>query len=213
MAKFGNNKGKKYKKLVGDEVATKESLRAARAFMYWFGMRFESMRDVLIYSHKFDDEIATDTALKIYADIELKGLIINGKYKWYYLRAYHTNYIAAMKRQGVSAAKLKSIDEDFGAERANLIDTLATDAYDCVVYETVTDVLRAEVLDYVRTKYPPDSVSLFEIYMELQPEISYKKLAQLLGLPHQKIWRAIGEIKRDVVLQFEGRREFLLSII
>jgi len=210
---MGTNKGKKYVKLVGDEKATKESLFAARAFMGWFGTRFETLRDVLIYAHKFDDEVATDTALKIYQDIELKGLVISGKYKWYYLRAYHTNFVAAKKKQGASVARLVSIDEGYDDDRINLIDTLATDAYDCALYEDVTNVLRAEVLEYVRANFAQENVSLFEIYMELQPEISYKKLANLLGMPHQKIWRAIGDIKKAVVLEFDGRRDFLLSII
>lgn len=208
---MATNKGKKYRKLKGGEVATKESLRAARAFMGWFGTKFETLRDVLIYAHKFDDEVATDTALQIYQNIELKGLVINGKYKWYYLRAYHTNYVAAKKRDGATLALVKSIDEEIGDFA--LIDTLAADDYDCATFEACTDILRKEVLEYVRGRYSHESVSLFEIYMELQPEISYKKLAQLLGMPHQKIWQAIGAIKRDVVLQFEGRREFLLSII
>lgn len=210
MAAHGKNKGKKYRKLVGGEVATKESLRAARAFMGWFGTKFETLRDVLIYAHKFDDEVATDTALKIYQDIELKGLVINGKYKWYYLRAYHTNFVAAKKREGVTLALVKSIDEEVGDFA--LIDTLVADEYDCATFEACTDILRAEVLEYVRGRYSHESVSLFEIYMELQPEISYKKLAQLLGMPHQKIWQAIGSIKRDVVAEFEGRRAYLLSI-
>lgn len=212
MAKYGNNKGKKYRKLVGGETATKESLRAARAFMGWYGLRFEDLRDRLIYAHKFDDEVATDTALKIYDDIAIKGTVINGKYKWYYFRAYHTNYIAAMKKRGENVARFDSLD-DVDEEGAPRFTDIAAPDYDAHNFEHAADILRNEVLEYVRGKYAQEAVSLFEIYMELQPEISYKKLAVLFGMPHQKIWQAIGEIKRDVAQHFEARRDFLLSII
>lgn len=225
MAKYGNNKGKKYRKLIGGEVATKDSLRAARAFMGWYGLRFEELRDRLIYAHKFDDEVATDTALKIYDDIALKGTVINGKYKWYYFRAYHTNYIAAKKLEQKETAQTISYDappiNDYegdgyivaAQDTYAYVNGLAAPDFDADAFESATDLLRAEILEYVRANYAEENVSIFEIYMELLPEISYKKLAVLFGMPHQKIWQAIGEIKRDVSIRFGARRDYLLSII
>lgn len=212
MAAQGKNFGKKYKKLTGGEVSTKESLRAARAFLYWYGNRWEDIATALIYKHMFDDEVATDTALRIYQDIELKGLVIKGKYKWYFLRSYHTNLIAMKKREGARLAQSVSMDAEGDEEYFTLKDKLAHADYDSATYEAHTDAMRAQVLAFVRGRYTHESISLFEIYMELQPEISYKKLAQLLGMPHQKIWQTIGAIKRDVLAEFEGRRDNLLSI-
>lgn len=201
---MATNKGKKYFKLQGGETATPEAKARARAFMGWYGLRFDHIRKSLIYAHKFDDEIATDTALAINDAILLKGLIITGKYKWYFLRAYHTNYVAAAKRAAEERARVVDLEEVYNLEAPE---------YDAEAWEAQVDKLRAQVLDYVRAKYEPAAVSLFEIYVELHPEISYKKLADMLGLRHQKVWTDIGEIKRDVVAHFGAQKDFLLSVL
>jgi len=223
MAKYGNNKGKKYRKLTGAEVATKESLRAARAFMGWYGLSVKVLARKI--AGNYDDEVATDTAIKIYDDIAIKGTVITGKYRSYYLRAYANNYAAAMKTklrermttESYDAPPLHDSEQDGYIIPAGAVYTyvngLAAPDFDAEAYEHATDILRAEIIDFVRANYPEESVSIFEIYMELLPEISYKKLAVLFGMPHQKIWQAIGEIKRDVAIRFGARRDYLLSII
>lgn len=196
----GTNKGKKYIKLQGGESATPESEKAARAFMGWFGLRFEELRDKLIYAHKFDDEVAVDTALMINDNIRLKGLRITGKFKWYYLRAYHTNYKAAVSK----TRSFIELDE---------VTDIEAPQVDYALYESTVDGLRREILDYVNAKYSAVDVSLFEIYIELHPEISYRRLAGMLGLPYIQTWQAISSIKKDVVETFGGRKDILLSML
>jgi hypothetical protein len=56
-------------------------------------------------------------------------------------------------------------------------------------------------------------VSLFEIYVGLSPDISYKRMSIILGIPATRIWPVIGRIKKDLVKRFDGRRGFLLSAV
>jgi len=206
MEKHGRNKGKKYIKLRGGEIATPENEARAQKFMRWYGYNVEYIRERLIFDHLYDDEVATDTMLYLYECIALKGLAID-KYKWYYLRAYHTNLLAAKKKRGESLKGIVYIDDE--KVHAQL---LAPD-FDYAAYESAVDLLKGEILEYVRATYDPVAVSLFEIYVSLQPEMSYKKLAAMLGYPLQKIWPVIGAIRKDLALRYAEKRYFLLSII
>lgn len=209
-AKYGNsggrNKGKKYVKLNGNEIATEENEARAVDFMQWFGANFDVLRCKLLYGQYWDDQVATDTALYLYECIAFKGLRIDN-YKWYYLRAYHTALLTSKKKDGDQRAAYVSIDEpEYGV-------TLAAPSFDYVTYEKELDAIQTEILDYVRSAYDQVSVSLFEIYVTLQPEMSYKKLARMLGYPANKIWPVIGSIRKDVAVRFADRRGFLLSLL
>lgn len=205
---MASNKGKKYKKLRGDEKPTQDSAARARAFMGWFGLRFEQIRDG--FGAAFDDEVAVDTALRIREDIELKGLVITGRYRHYFIRAYNVNLIAAKKRAAVQTARHVDIDEpnDEGLPWAEMLGAEDMDPHE---YEMAVDTLRAEVLDFVRRHHDPVAASLFEIYVELSPDISYNRLARMLGLPYRKIWQDLGAIKKDVVYWFAERRAYLMN--
>lgn len=205
-AKYGNsggrNRGKKYIKLKGNEIAAPENEARALEFMNWYGANFEALRDKLLYDQFYDDEVATDTALYLYDCIAYKGLHIQNN-KWYYLRAYHTALLAKRKQP----ARDVSIDAE-----ATTLQLPAPD-FDYSTYERALDALQTEILDYVRANYDQVSVSLFEIYITLQPEMSYKKLARMLGFPAQKIWPVLGAIRKDVANRFSDRRDYLLSLI
>lgn len=202
MATYGNsggrNRGKKYKKDYGD--TTPESENRARNFMDWYGNNFTALRDKLIYDQFYDDEVATDTALYIYDCIAYKGLTVDN-YKWYYLRAYHTAFMAAQKNK----KHLVSVDDE-----ESVIQLPASD-FDSDTYEEVVETINTEVLEYVRESYDEVAVSLFEIYVGLSPDISYKRMSNILGIPATKIWPVIGQIKKDLVKRFDDRRDFLLS--
>ena len=205
MAKYGNsggkNKGKKYKKLRGFEQATPESEAAARKFMDWYGSNFEKLKRELIYKGRgFDDEIATDTALTIYDAIALKGAQIES-YKHYYFRAYHTNCLRAAQ-----AKKNNTVSIDEGT-------TVIASTFNYETYEAVVDQLNTEIIEYVRANYDEVAVALFEIYIGLQPDISYRRLSVLLNIPFTKIETKIGAIRKDVAVRFNPRKDFLLSLI
>lgn len=207
-AKYGNsggrNKGKKYVKLRGNEIATPENEARAVDFMQWYGAHFDVLRSKLLYDQYYDDQVATDTAIHLYECIAFKGLKVDN-YKWYYLRAYHTALLTSKKKDGDQRAGFVSIDEP-GAQ-------LVAPTFDYAAYELELDMVQTEILNYVRATYDQVSVSLFEIYVTLQPEMSYKKLARMLGYPANKIWPVIGSIRKDVALRFADKRDFLLSLL
>lgn len=205
MAK-GKNTGKKYIKLRGDEIATAEDQARANKFMVWYGRHADYIRERLIFAHLYDDEVATDTMVYLYECIAFKGLNIKN-YKWYFLRAYHTNYLAALKRRAKeTAGKVYLDDED------TYVEEPAAPNYDYEDYEARVEQLRGEILEYVRGSFDAFSVSLFEMYIELQPEMNAARLAKLLGIPEYKVGPTIKAIKADVVYRFADRRDFLLSL-
>lgn len=214
MAKYGNsggkNKGKKYKKLTGFEVPTIGDERRARNFMAWYGAHFEELKTALYFKGRvFDDQIATDTALLIYESIALKGYKI-ASYADYFFRAYHTN---AMKAQVNDVEYAKNHQSTDTQHRPGIAETIPASEFDYALYESLVDALNTEVLEYVRANYCDFDTCIFEIYLGLQPDISYKRLAAMLDIPITKIWQAVGTIKKDVQAHFKGRKEYLLSLI
>lgn len=191
MARNGNkNTGKKYVKLRGGETPTREAEARAQDFLQWYGANCEYIRERLIYAHLYDDALATDTMLNMYDGIALKGHDIRD-YKFYFLRAYHTNFIA--KRRGADW-----VDLDFDVE-----DTSAD------VEDSAIDQILVEVLDYVRDNFSPAECSLFEIYVGLLPDISYSKLAKMLGLSLSQVWQVIGAIRKDLKTHYKARYVYL----
>lgn len=225
----GKNKGKKYKKLTGHEMPTIQDERRARNFMYWYGAHFEELKTALYFKGRmFDDQIATDTALMIYDAMLLKGTRIDS-YADYFFRAYHTN---AMKSQvnNINDAKMiisidapldytndvvhykHSVQKLAATKQIVYADKLRAPDFNYALYEEIVDALNTEVMAYVRLNYCDFDTAIFEIYLGLLPDISYKKLAALLGISFTKIWQVIGEIKKDVRETFRERKVYLLSL-
>lgn len=210
MARNGNsNKGKKYVKLRGGEIATPENEARARAFMEWYAANEKTIRTKLIYDRLYDDQVATDTMLNVYDCIAYKGLQVQD-YKFYFLRAYHTNYLAAQKRKGPAPV---SLDAPVWNDDMRVGDMLAAPDFDYETYEQTVDALKTEITEYVRGAYDPAECSIFEIYIALQPEISYPKMAKMLGIPAHRLWMVIGQIKKDVFKTFARRKDILLSAL
>lgn len=196
---MASNKGKKYKRLTGYEVATPEDQARADAFMKWYGDNFNALKWKLIKGDQmFNDGVATDTALLIYEAIALKGARIDS-FAHYFFRAYRTNLIA-VKPRGNEA----HTDE---------LNTIAAPTFNYEEYERVVDGLTNEILEHVRANYNAFAVSLFEIYIGLLPDTSYAQMSEMLNIPTQTIWFWIGRIKKDVKATFDERKRVLLSLV
>lgn len=215
MAKYGNskgnNKGKKYIKLRGGEVATPQAQAAADDFLKWFGRMYGYIREHLIAEPKLDDDVYHDAAITIYDAIRLKNLVIRGRKRAYYLRVYHTTLLKTLQDRRKAITTTLSInvleDENTGAE----LRALAANDYDPAAYEHAVDTVRGEMLAFVRRHYQPWAVSIFEIYMELQPQITYKAMAEMLGIPRNKVSATVCEIKAELRYWYADRRALLLS--
>lgn len=199
MAKYGNsggrNRGKKYKKF---QQATPESKVKAREFMDWYGANYGAIKNKI---GVFEEDTANDTALYIYDNIAYKHIEIND-FWGYFLRAYHTARLPKYKPKYAQA--------EIGLEEA---PQLRAPDFNYEKYEATVEQINTEILEYVRAKYKPYSASLFEIYVGLQPEVSYTSLAQLLNIPFHKIRYSIREIVKDVGPRFENRKDNLLSMV
>lgn len=204
---MASNKGKKYVKLTGGEVATPEGERNAAKFMCWYGARFEEIKRA--YGPAFNDEVATDTALLVREALLYKGRTIVGKYRHYFIRAYNINMIQHRKRE--RARTMLHVDIDAETDGRPLAETLGASDYDPRDYELAVDTLRAEVLDFVRTFHDPLNVALFEVYVELSPDVSYKRMADMFRIPYRQVWQGVGEVKRDVAEWFAERRAYLIN--
>lgn len=201
------NTGKKYIKLRGDEVATDEAQARANKFMIWYGRNADYIKERLIFAHLYDDEVATDTMLYLYECIALRGTRIS-KYKWYYLRAYHNKYLEAQKKRGRVTARTVYLDD---AEQ--FVNDIPASDFNYDDYEEQVEALRLDILEYVRGSFDAFSVSLFEIYIELQPEMSYAALARALGLADFQVAPVLRAIKKDLVYRFAEKRGYLLSLL
>lgn len=226
MGNYGNsrgrNLGKKYKKLRGGEVATPEAQAAADKFLTWFGRLYGYIREHLIDPHNMDEDVYHDAALLIYESIALKDLVIKGKTRGYYLRVYHTALLKMRKDRdaydrrvlSLTALENENLGEDwidYSHADLSALRKLAAPEDQYAEWETATDTLRGEMLEFVRRHYDPADCSIFEIYMELQPSITYKSMAEMLGIPQQRVWQTVRDIKAELAHWFEARKDFLLS--
>lgn len=196
-----SNKGKKYTRLTGFEIPTADNLARAAAFLDWYAINSKDLerrvRKNRRHLNSYDPDIMADAMLQIYDAIALKGADVKD-FTFYFYRTYYNIYLAA-----IGKARTVCIDDAAELEAPN---------FDYNNYELAVDHLKSEILEYVRGKYDPVAVSLFEIYIGLQPDTSYKRIAALLGIPFSTVWTSIGVIRKDVAAAFGNRKEYLLSI-
>lgn len=191
------NKGKKYIKLKGYEKPTLESEARARDFMSWYANNSSSLEYYVRGSYGvFDEDVFNDTFLRVYDAIALRGLHVKD-YAACFIRSYRNTYINS-----------KKVDKS-----TDLTVDVPDTGFNSYQYEEVVETLNNEVMEYVKNNYDEVSVSLFEMYVGLAPDISYKRLANMLGYPESRIWPVIGKIKKDVTKNFAERKDYLLSIV
>lgn len=211
MPQYGNsagrNKGKKYVKLTGDEIATPEAERKAKRFIDWYGAMYVHIAR-RIRDH--NPEIATDTMLQVYNDILYKGTHIKN-YRAYYVRAYHTTKL----KHDMEEAKRRGLHISFDAPAddsdVTLSEIIAAPDFDYELHEEIVEQINSEILEYVRGKFSPMEISIFEIYVGLQPDVSYTVMGKMLGISANRIYLIVSAIKRDLQQNYTERRIFLLS--
>lgn len=204
-------------KLRGDEIPTPEALERANEFSKWFAANRDHIQKDLIYGALFDEDVLHDTYCRIYEAISLKGTILRSNVKSYFLRAYHRTRINSIKdrvkRNG------RSLDAPAGRDRKdssyNLLSRTRPDVVDSMPPEVrdfaeISDTVE-NILDYVRAKYEPDAVSLFEMYVFLQPDISYRALSQLTGVRMSRVWPVMSAIRADLQERFGKEKTAILT--
>lgn len=168
----------------------------AQAFSVWFGVNAERLRRYVSGGRlPYDEDVFSETFLRVYDAVARCGTSIRD-YTGYFLRAYQFVYLDGRR----SAPPHEEID------RVRLPPPPSDDD----TRELPPD-LRGVMLDYVRRNYDESAVSLFEMYVGLLPNISYKRLSCITGVPLSKIWPVMGRIKKDLTERFSKKLGFLLS--
>lgn len=175
--------------------ASPENEAKARAFMDWYGANMDKLR---YYVQDYDEDIFTDAFLRAYDAIARRGTSVKD-YVGYFLRTYRATFLDSKKTPIVG-----KVDE-------RVVENLPASDFDSRAYEEVVEMINTEVLEYVRENYDEVAVSLFEIYVGLSPDISYKRMSNILGIPATKIWPVIGQIKKDVVKRFSATYDIFRS--
>lgn len=179
--------------------ASPENEAKARAFMSWYAANMDKLRYYVQGSGlEYDEDLFTDAFLRAYDAIARRGTSVKDNVG-YFLQTYRATFLDSKKTPIVG-----KVDE-------RVVENLPASDFDSDTYEEVVETINTEVLEYVRESYDEVAVSLFEIYVGLSPDISYKRMSNILGIPATKIWPVIGQIKKDLVKRFDGRRDFLLS--
>lgn len=208
---MATNKGKKYKRLTGLEVATPENLARANDFLIWYGDNTDDLKNRInknrSHRNSYCPDLMGDTMLGIYDAIAYKGADVKD-YVFYFYRSYYNLYLNGKRKPGPDF-----LDDIKVGEVRTLSDTLEAPDFAYYNYEIEVGALKTEILDYVRARYNPVEASLFEIYVGLYPDTSYRRIAALLGIPFNKVWTSIGAIRKDVAVKFSDRRVYLLSYI
>lgn len=172
----------------------------ARRFMEWFAVNSDRVRRCIPWT-EYDEDLFMDAFVKASGFIRRTGTAIRA-YDAYFLRVYRN------VRSDFFRKRMPNTEDP---ERGYVRYAVSANDRDVAEYEVSNDSLVAEILDYVRDNYDEAAVSLFEIYVGLFPDISYSRMADMLGMSKNKIWPVIGKIKKDVVKKFGGRKDFILS--
>lgn len=163
--------------------------------MDWYGANMDKLRRLVLV---YDEDIFTDSFLRAYDAIARQGTLVKNNTA-YFLQTYRATFLDRKKTPMV------------GSTDVSLLANLPASDFDSQTYEDAVGVINTEMMEYVRNHYSEVAVSLFEIYVGLSPDISYKRISKILGIPDTKIWPVIGQIKKDLVKRFGGRRDYLLS--
>lgn len=178
------NKGKKYITLRGNEVASPENEKRGRDFMSWYAANMERLKYYIRGAgYQVDEDLLSDTMIRIYEAIALKGAQIND-YTGYFLRSYRGMFLNNERKSNtVSCTPL-------------LPDRTEESGY--VLRERDRDVSarNTEILDFVRAKFPEPDGILFEIYIGLLLSESDTNLPRMFKIPPLPVWRSISRIRR-----------------
>lgn len=183
----GNNKGKKYF-VRGRDDQNLDMLYAEHAerFATWFAHNMLATRMQLLNRAVYDDDVLSETYLRIYEIILYTGRQIKD-YASYFHRAYFTNFIqlATKENRYIELFANYDVEED----------------EDSVYFEEIEAAnrrLEGDIMSYVYDKYSLNEFEIFKMYINLKPAIGYHQLAELTNLKYNVIQSIISSIMRDV---------------
>jgi DNA-directed RNA polymerase specialized sigma24 family protein len=173
-----------------------ESEDRARFFAEWYGANMDKLRYYLQGRVEYDEDIFSDAFLRAYDAIARKGTTISNNTS-YFLQTYRTTYLDIIRKsRNMSKVELRDMTSP----------DIDTGEHEREVWNMTKDILL-----YLREYYNEVDISIFEIYAGLSPDVSYKRMSHILGIPINQIYQVVSSIKKDVVKRFGERYNFLLS--
>lgn len=178
----GKSKGKTYIKLTGKETITIENKLKADVFAEWFGENYQILRKELIQKDTLNEDILTDTYLRLYERVLYGGLIIEN-YKAYFHRAFFTNYM-----QDVIKKQNNETQETDVSDYADIIKEETSEI------KNDSDFVSEKLL-YIRNHYPIEDYLLFVIYLKLG---TYKTVEHFTKLPNSIITQKLTNLRKSI---------------
>lgn len=176
------NKGKKYiKKSSVDAVFAIE----AENFNEWFSANCEKIKNYLTTRKSLDSDSFTECYLKMYENILFKGTEIKD-YRSYFVRAYYTLLMVNKAGQNI-LCELQSYHDK---------ETTDPDVFNET--ENAHKELEEKIMNYVYKNYPIQHFEIFKMYVNLKPNISYKKLSTIIKLKEGTIKNIVSNIRKDI---------------
>lgn len=186
----GNNKGKKYLVIKGNEPITEENQIKGDAFNDWFAREYGSLRkNIKFKDTSYDDEIFHETYLRIINKILLGGLEIND-YASYFHRSYFTNKIQLAIKENRFV--------DFDMERFQGID----ETEENIGIMKKQEMLSIEIIKYVQETWPED-YKLFKL--SLEEGLTLPQVAEITGVKVHVVQRKLSLIKNQIKRVFENK--------
>lgn len=182
----GQNKGKIYflRRDMETIVPTEANRKAAEKFSQWFVETHDAIRNFLIMKMSFEEDVFSNTYLRIYEKILFTGAKIKD-YRAYFHRSYYTNYIQDRMHERRYADPM-------------IYDNRSDTDYDYEALERRQIILETDVFDYVYERYKVKEFELFKMYISLKPAINYNTLSEITGLKTHAIQHIISKILMDI---------------
>jgi len=183
----GQNRGKKYLKLTGNETITPENQTKANNFAKWFSKNYEMLQRELVAKKTVDEDQMNDTYLRIYDKILYGGLEISD-YKAYFHRAFFTNYVQhSIKR---SEIERMFVDDDKAVE-------LMDDEEDQEEIDRQKKILFDEIVDFIKECYTSEIYDVFLTYLRIGDR-SYEPVCLEMGLSRDYVLNIINKVRNRI---------------
>ncbi len=178
----GNNQGKKYLKIKGDEVITENNQIEYDHYSYWFTTNYSKIISKVSITTSFSSDVLNETFMNIGNKILYGGLKISD-YQSYFSRAYFTNHIQAESKVNNQVSLSVVYDKcDTGNDR--LKDVLE-----------MIDVVMA----YVEHKYTDSQYIIFHTYFtQFGDKTTFRTLSKDLNVSTFTIHKTIKLILSDI---------------
>ncbi len=177
------NEGKTYltKK---DEIDLLYACRA-ESFNKWFESSSHELEQYLKNRGRFDGGVFTEAYLKVFENILYRGNDV-GNYKGFFLSSYFRILLN------------DSVYQNRFCELTNYDEKDDTDIEHYTDIDEANRSFEKNIFEYVYSFYPLSEYEIFKTYINNQPTISYKSLAEITGQKYWYVQRIVSTIIQDI---------------